>query len=149
MKAFKEKKNYDWAIIEKSSREIFFYLHFLSFLCACIIIILIANFILSFHFVSYFKVNFSNDDLKILRNLPIRKTWLLNWIQIYFNVIHFIDYDYDFVGFSDYRGGYNEFYDDYYRSFDGDYPYSSSVAPGGQRPGRQNSVGFKSFFDFK
>lgn len=55
------------------------------------------------------------------------------------------DYDYDFVGFSDYRGGYNEsFYDEYYRSFDGDYPYPSSGAPGGgvgQRPGRQNSVG--------
>lgn len=64
--------------------------------------------------------------------------------------IHFIDYDYDFVGFSDYRGGYNEsFYDEYYRSFDGDYPYPSSVAPGGgvgQRPGRQNSVGFQIFF---
>ena len=46
-----------------------------------------------------------------------------------------IDYDYDFVGFSDYRGGYNEtFYDEYYRAYDGDYL--------GQRPGRQNSVGF-------
>ncbi|KAL7022290.1 hypothetical protein ACKWTF_012195 [Chironomus riparius] len=44
------------------------------------------------------------------------------------------DFDYDFVGFSDYRGGYNEtFYDEYYRAFDGDYL--------GQRPGRQNSVG--------
>lgn len=59
----------------------------------------------------------------------------------------FIDYDYDFVGFSDYRGGYNEFCDDYYGSFDGDYPYPSSVPPAGvgQRPGRQNSVGFKPF----
>lgn len=48
----------------------------------------------------------------------------------------FVDYDYDFVGFSDYRGGYNEtFYDEYYRAYEGDYL--------GQRPGRQNSVGFK------
>lgn len=53
-----------------------------------------------------------------------------------FNVIHFIDYDYDFIGFTDYRGGYNEtFFDDYCRAFDGDYL--------GQRPGRQNSVGFE------
>ena len=67
---------------------------------------------------------------------------------------YFIDYDYDFYGFSDYRGGYNEtFYDEYYRSFDGDqypsypsydYPQSGSNATGGgQRPGRQNLVGFK------
>lgn len=68
--------------------------------------------------------------------------------------MYFIDYDYDFYGFSEYRGGYNEsFYDEYYRSFDGDqypsyqaYDYSqsgTSATGGGQRPGRQNSVGFK------
>ncbi|KAG5669932.1 hypothetical protein PVAND_000221 [Polypedilum vanderplanki] len=45
------------------------------------------------------------------------------------------DYDYDFIGFNDYRGGYNEtFFDEYCRAFDGDYLC--------QRPGqRQNSVG--------
>lgn len=72
------------------------------------------------------------------------------------HLIHiFIDYDYDFYGFSDYRGGYNEsYYDEYYRSFDGDqYPSSyqsyeyaqsgSNATGGGQRPGRHNSVGLK------
>lgn len=75
-------------------------------------------------------------------------------VVVTLHLIHiFIDYDYDFYGFSDYRGGYNEtFYDEYYRSFDGDqypsypsydYPQSGSNATGGgQRPGRQNSVGF-------
>lgn len=72
---------------------------------------------------------------------------------------YFIDYDYDFYGFSDYRGGYNEsFYDEYYRSFDGDqyasypsYEYAqsgSNATGGGQRPGRQNSVGLKQIIWF-
>jgi hypothetical protein len=55
----------------------------------------------------------------------------------------FIDYDYDFVGFSDYRGGYNQYNDEFYRAFDGDYAYPSGL----QRPhGRQNSVGLKKHF---
>lgn len=64
-----------------------------------------------------------------------------------------IDYDYDFYGYSNYRGGYNNesYYDEYYQSFDGDYyfDYSRSGAAshggggGQQRPGRSSSVGFK------
>lgn len=147
----------NWAIHRKSSREFFKYFFYTSIFCLFFyvpvwLIILIANFILSLSLSHIILKLISLMTIKLLRNLSITKKKKSNdWIQIYFNVIHFIDYDYDFVGFSDYRGGYNEFYDDYYRSFDGDYPYSSSVAPGGvgQRPGRQNSVGFKSFFDFK
>lgn len=59
-----------------------------------------------------------------------------------------VDYDYDFYGYSDYRGGYSEpYYDDYYRSYDGDYffdypPSGVNPAAGGpQRPSRNNSVG--------
>ncbi|XP_037912529.1 heterogeneous nuclear ribonucleoprotein R isoform X2 [Hermetia illucens] len=59
------------------------------------------------------------------------------------------DYDYDFYGYSDYRGGYNEpYYDDFYRSYDGDYFFDyppsgvSPVAAGGpQRTTRNNSDG--------
>ncbi|CAO1431202.1 unnamed protein product [Diamesa tonsa] len=60
------------------------------------------------------------------------------------------DYDYDFYGYSNYRGGYNNesYYDEYYRSFDGDYyfdyPQSGAASHGGgggqQRPGRSSSV---------
>lgn len=62
--------------------------------------------------------------------------------------------DYDYYPYSDYRGGYTEpFYDDYYRSYDGDYYFDlhpSGVAPattmvgnGPQRyTSRSNSVGF-------
>ncbi|XP_055852822.1 heterogeneous nuclear ribonucleoprotein Q isoform X1 [Episyrphus balteatus] len=43
------------------------------------------------------------------------------------------DYDYDFYGYSDYRGGYNEsFYDEYYRTYDGEYYFDyppSGVSP--------------------
>lgn len=45
----------------------------------------------------------------------------------------FIDYEYDFYGYSDYRGGYNDsYYDDFYRTYDGEYFFDyppSGVAP--------------------
>lgn len=65
-----------------------------------------------------------------------------------------IDYDYDFYGYSDYRGGYNEsYYEDCYRSFEGDCYFeqgtlAATQAQGGQRSGRaNNSVGF--LFDLR
>lgn len=78
------------------------------------------------------------------------------WLYLYqkFGEILFvIDYDYDFYGYTDYRGGYTEpYYDDYYRSYDGDYYFDfppSGVGPGplaGNGPqrytSRSNSVGF-------
>lgn len=41
----------------------------------------------------------------------------------------FVDYDYDYYGYSEYRGGYNDsYYDEYYRSYDGEqfYDYTGS-----------------------
>ena len=71
---------------------------------------------------------------------------------------YFIDYEYDFYGYSDYRGaGYNDtYYEDFYRTYDGeyffDYPPSSMVGPlppggptaagGLPRTARNNVVGF-------
>lgn len=53
-----------------------------------------------------------------------------------FVIIFIVDYDFDFYGYSDYRGGYTEpsFYEDYYRSYEGDYffeypPAVNSVIP--------------------
>uniref|UniRef100_A0A1I8NSY6 RRM domain-containing protein n=1 Tax=Stomoxys calcitrans TaxID=35570 RepID=A0A1I8NSY6_STOCA len=43
------------------------------------------------------------------------------------------DYEYDFYGYSDYRGGYNDsYYDDFYRTFDGEYFFD--YPPGGVAP---------------
>lgn len=62
--------------------------------------------------------------------------------------------DYDYYDYSDYHGGYTEpFYDDYYRTYDGDYyfdfhpsgmaPASTMAGNGPQRiSARSNSVGF-------
>ncbi|TMW54056.1 hypothetical protein DOY81_000842 [Sarcophaga bullata] len=68
------------------------------------------------------------------------------------------NYEYDFYGYSDYRGaGYNDtYYEDFYRTYDGeyffDYPPSSMVGPlppggptaagGLPRTARNNVVGF-------
>lgn len=61
---------------------------------------------------------------------------------------NFVDYDYDFYGYSDYRGGYNDsFYDDYFRTYDGeqffDYTANSGTGPqnANQRTNRNISVG--------
>ncbi|XP_055382728.1 heterogeneous nuclear ribonucleoprotein R isoform X3 [Condylostylus longicornis] len=60
------------------------------------------------------------------------------------------DYDYDFYGYSDYRGGFNEsYYEDYYRTFEGDYFFdyppcgvSPSGGPvGGPQRTTKNNVG--------
>ncbi|KAL9893328.1 synaptotagmin binding cytoplasmic RNA interacting protein isoform 1-T6 [Glossina fuscipes fuscipes] len=64
------------------------------------------------------------------------------------------DFDYDFYGYSEYRGGYNDtYYDDFYRTYDGecffDYPPPSGVAPiptggpaaGGMQRTARNNVG--------
>lgn len=69
-----------------------------------------------------------------------------------FVIFIIVDYDYEFYGYSDYRGGYNDpYYDEYYRNYDGgeyyDYFPSSgatTAAAGGvpQRTTRtNNSVG--------
>ncbi|KAL5284462.1 HNRNPR family protein [Megaselia abdita] len=70
------------------------------------------------------------------------------------------DYDYDFYGYMDYRGGYNEpYYDEYYRNYDGDYIYDfppsggSTVTAGGPaggppRTARNNVVGVFSISTF-
>ncbi|XP_017490408.1 PREDICTED: heterogeneous nuclear ribonucleoprotein R-like isoform X2 [Rhagoletis zephyria] len=57
------------------------------------------------------------------------------------------DYDYDLYGYSDYRGGYNEsYYDDFYRTYDGEYFFDyppSGVAPfptGGPAGGLQRTA---------
>lgn len=52
--------------------------------------------------------------------------------------------DYDYYGYSDYHGGYTEpFYDDIYRTYDGDYYFDFQPAANGpQRYSRSNSVGF-------
>ncbi|XP_014095205.1 heterogeneous nuclear ribonucleoprotein Q isoform X4 [Bactrocera oleae] len=68
------------------------------------------------------------------------------------NFSQFIDYDYDFYGYSDYRGGYNEsYYDDFYRTYDGEYFFDyppSGVTPlptggpaGGLQRTARNNVG--------
>lgn len=71
----------------------------------------------------------------------------------------FIDYEYDFYGYSDYRGaGYNDsYYEDFYRTYDGEYyfdyppggvaplppPVGSGASAGGlTRSARNNVVGF-------
>lgn len=61
----------------------------------------------------------------------------------------FVEYDFDFYGYSDYRGGYNEpYYDDYYRSYEGDYyfdyaPTGVTAVTAGRPPrtSRTNLVG--------
>ncbi|KAJ8920437.1 hypothetical protein NQ315_005305 [Exocentrus adspersus] len=53
---------------------------------------------------------------------PIGSSWL-NW-----ELLSFIDYDYDYYGYGDYRGGYSDpYYDDYYRYED--YYYDYQPAP--------------------
>lgn len=45
-------------------------------------------------------------------------------LSVYFlQFIFTVDYDYDFYGYTDYRGGYSgeNYYEDFYRTFDGDY----------------------------
>lgn len=45
----------------------------------------------------------------------------------------FIDYEYDFYGYSDYRGAYTDsYYDDFYRTYDGEYFFD--YPPGGVAP---------------
>lgn len=63
-----------------------------------------------------------------------------------------VDYDYDFYGYSDYRGGYSDpYYDEYYRNYEGEYFYDypqSGVPPttgGPQKTTRNSAVGFISF----
>lgn len=46
----------------------------------------------------------------------------------------FVDYDYDFYGYMDYRGGYSDpYFDECYQSYDGefyyDFPLLNGVAP--------------------
>lgn len=49
---------------------------------------------------------------------PIGFSWL-NW-----DLLSFIDYDYDYYGYGDYRGGYSDpYYDDFYRYEDYYYEY--------------------------
>lgn len=70
-------------------------------------------------------------------------------LLLYFLYTIFVDYDYDFYGYSDYRGGYNDsYYDDYFRSYDGeqffDYTSNSGAGPQtNQRNNRNISVGLK------
>lgn len=75
---------------------------------------------------------------------------------IRFRSVIFVDYDYDYYGYGDYRGGYGEsYYDDYYRYedfyFDYPPPAVAASAPRGGRGGRQpQPVGpiFSTFFFF-
>lgn len=61
----------------------------------------------------------------------------------------FVDYDYDFYGYSDYRGGYTEpVYEDYNRPYEDEFYYdypSNGVPPvvtgRPQRTTRNNAVG--------
>lgn len=56
--------------------------------------------------------------------------------------ICFIDYEYDFYGYSDYRGGagYNDsYYEDFYRTYDGEYFFD--YPPGGVPPLPPSAVG--------
>lgn len=59
-----------------------------------------------------------------------------------------VDYDYEFYGYSDYRGGYSEpYYDDYFRSYDGEFLFDYAPTNSGATPItvarniRNNSVG--------
>lgn len=62
----------------------------------------------------------------------IGSSWL-NWDC----VVSFIDYDYDYYGYGDYRGGYSDpYYDDYYRYEDYFYDYPPA-APQARGRGRQ------------
>lgn len=62
---------------------------------------------------------------------------------------NFVDYDYDLYGYTDYRGGYNDsYYDDYFRSYDGEQFFEYTASSGGagpqntsQRNNRNISVG--------
>lgn len=93
-------------------------------------------------------------DDKLIELYAIIKTvsFSVIWLYLYQNygkILFVIDYDYDFYGYSDYRGGYTEpYYEDYYRRSDGDYfdfP-ASGMAPatmaGPRYTSRSNSVGF-------
>lgn len=67
----------------------------------------------------------------------------------------FIDYDYDYYGYGDYRGGYSDpYYDDYYRYEDYfyDYPPATPQARGrGRQPqpvgGQYSNLPFLFFFN--
>lgn len=52
-------------------------------------------------------------------------------------IVSFIDYDYDYYGYGDYRGGYSDpYYDDYYRYEDYYYDYPPAP-PQARGRGRQ------------
>lgn len=66
----------------------------------------------------------------------------------YVCVVFIVEYDYDFYGYTDYRGGYSEpYYDELYADYYYDYPPNGGVAPAPagvvpQRTSRtNNSVG--------
>lgn len=72
---------------------------------------------------------------KCLEEIPhkiLRKFSLLNFWKF------FPDYDYDYYGYGDYRGGYADpYYDDYYGGFDDYYEgYGSGYGPGPRGRGR-------------
>lgn len=50
--------------------------------------------------------------------------------------LFWIDYDYDYYGYSDYRGGYNDYYEDYYGYEDYYYDYSPAPMPAARAGGR-------------
>ena len=64
--------------------------------------------------------------------------FLLSVLNVCTLVILVTDYDYDYYGYGDYRGGYNDpYYDDYYGYEDFDYGgYGGSYAPGPRGRGR-------------
>lgn len=72
--------------------------------------------------------------------LVVRPPWHSNWIKLAklgLVIVCFIDYDYDYYGYSDYRGGYSDpYYDDYYRYEDYYYDYPPA-APQARGRGRQ------------
>lgn len=54
----------------------------------------------------------------------------------------FIDYDYDYYGYGDYRGGYSDpYYDDYYRYEDYYYDYAPPPPPARGRGRQAQPVG--------
>lgn len=52
---------------------------------------------------------------------------------------NFVDYDYELYGYTDYRGGYNDsYYDDYFRSYDGEQFFEYTANNGGTGPQNTN-----------
>lgn len=81
----------------------------------------------------------------MLKQKEIQKSWsdFSRWLKLGLFVLFFIlDYDYEYFGYGDYRGGYSDpYYDDYYRYEDYYYDIPSAAPPARGRARQPQPVG--------